>query len=338
MNMNSFKRLALVLVAGVGFLNTNAQDVGDFLKDEEYIKDSEKLIGAYIAPLMKSTSVGLNSGWYNTAKPHKLIGIDITTTVSALTIPSSQTTFNVDNLNLKNIELDASSPVGPRIPTILGKDIEPVFRDKNTGETFEGPGGLDLKEEIGKNIVPLPMAHIGIGLPKSTDLKVRFVPTLDFDDGEFKMFGVGVMHDVKQWIPGLKLMPFDLSGFIGYTRMSMTLKHDEEDQLPGAKARSEMTMNATTVQGVISKKISVLTVYGGLGYNIAKSTIDVKGKYDVDEDGTFDIEDPVSLKFGASGPRVTAGFRLKLAILTLHADYTLQKYSALTVGLGLSVR
>jgi hypothetical protein len=35
---------------------------------------------------------------------------------------------------------------------------------------------------------------------------------------------------------------------------------------------------------------------------------------------------------------MTAGFRLKLAILTLHTDYTLQKYSCLTVGLGFAVR
>jgi hypothetical protein len=30
--------------------------------------------------------------------------------------------------------------------------------------------------------------------------------------------------------------------------------------------------------------------------------------------------------------------RLKLLVLTIHADYTLQKYSTLTMGLGLSIR
>jgi hypothetical protein len=184
----------------------------------------------------------------------------------------------------------------------------------------------------------MPVAHLGIGLPKGTDLKIRFVPTIDLNgEGEFKLFGLGVMHDIKQWIPGLKLMPFDLSGFVGYTRMVLTLNHEQES-MPDANAHSDLTMSATTVQGVISKKFSVITFYGGLGYNISKSKIAVKGTYDVDEDGQGDIVNPVNLKFGASGPRVTAGFRLKLAVLTLHADYTLQKYSALTAGVGIAVR
>ena len=66
----------------------------------------------------------------------------------------------------------------------------------------------------------------------------------------------------------------------------------------------------------------------------------MKGPYDINEDGVAGTNevDPLDLKFAASGFRSTAGFRLKLAVLTLHADYTLQKYKCLTVGLGISVR
>jgi hypothetical protein len=64
------------------------------------------------------------------------------------------------------------------------------------------------------------------------------------------------------------------------------------------------------------------------------------GKWDVDNNGTYDAKeiDPIDMKYSASGPRVGAGFRLKLAVFTLHADYTLQKYNALTVGFGINVR
>jgi hypothetical protein len=43
---------------------------------------------------------------------------------------------------------------------------------------FEAAGGLDLKNEIGIQAMPVPIANLGIGLPKGFDLKVRFVPTL----------------------------------------------------------------------------------------------------------------------------------------------------------------
>ena len=94
-------------------------------------------------------------------------------------------------------------------------------------------------------------------------------------------------------------------------------------------------MNSTTVQAVVGKKFSVITFYGGLGYNIAKSNIALKGNYDID--GT-NYKDPINLDFAASGPRATIGTRLKLAVFTFHADYTVQKYKCLTLGFGISVR
>ena len=50
------------------------------------------------------------------------------------------------------------------------------------------------------------------------------------------------------------------------------------------------------------------------------------------------IKDPVKFDVGSSGPRFTAGMRLKLAVITFHADYTIQKYKALSVGFGINVR
>jgi hypothetical protein len=167
---------------------------------------------------------------------------------------------------------------------------------------------------------------------------LRFTPTIGVgDDASLKIFGIGIMHDVKQWIPGIKLLPFDLSGFVGYTRFKLENYFDREGN---PDQRGLFEMNATTLQGVISKTFSVLTLYGGMGYNIANSNLAMKGSYDINDDGEIgpNESDPLDLKFSASGFRTTAGFRLKLAVLTLHADYTLQKYKCLTVGLGISVR
>jgi hypothetical protein len=310
-------------------------DIDNLLK--ENLADGRKLIEAYVSPIMKSTSLSLNQGWYNTAKTHKIAGVDLTITVNAMTIPNSENLYDPSKLGLTNIELSPSSPGYPNAPTMVGPENEPVFRLKDDhSTTFSGPPGLDLKENVGSNKIPMPMVHLGFGLPKGTDIKLRFVPSIDLgDDGSLKLFGIGVMHDVKQWIPGLKLMPFDLSGFVGYTKFELESKLDATDN-PDQKGI--FTINATTIQGLISKKFSVITFYGGLGYNIAKSNLAMKGAYDLDDDGTDDVRNPVNLKFAASGPRITAGMRLKLAVFTFHADYTLQKYKCLSVGFGIAVR
>jgi hypothetical protein len=179
-------------------------------------------------------------------------------------------------------------------------------------------------------------------MPKNSELKIRFVPSVDLNgQGEFKMWGVGVLHDIKQHIPGIKLMPFDLAAFVGYTKLDMEYRSKPSVDIQGENQRSVMEMSSTTIQALISKKFAVLTLYGGIGYNIAKSNISLKGTYDLNDDGDTDDaneNEPLALDFAASGARATAGFRLKLAVLTLHADYSFQKYNAISAGIGISVR
>jgi hypothetical protein len=349
MKIKTFKAIFVGISAALASHAVSAQSDLDKLLQED-LGESKILIGEYISPFMKSVSLGLNQGWYNTAKNHKPFGVDLTVTVSAMTIPTDEEFVNIKGLGLKSFDVAQDNPFGDDSPTIFGPDessrlvynVRDADGDIVSQEAFDGPRGLGMKDEIGKNLMPVPIANLGIGLPKGTDLKIRFVPTLKIgDEGEFKLWGVGVMHDVKQWIPGIKLLPFDLAGFVGHTRLSMEYRPDvTEQEVEGENQRNEFSINATTIQALISKKFSVLTLYGGLGYNIAKSNLAVKGTYDINENNTYEAYeiDPLDYTFSASGFRATAGFRLKLAVLTIHADYTLQKYKAISAGIGISVR
>jgi hypothetical protein len=342
-HMKRFSRIVLLLSSFLSAfaITANAQDdIEKLLK--ESLADGKILIGAYVSPMMKSVSLAANQGWYNTAKPHKIAGVDLTVTVNSMTIPTDQLFYDVSKLGLQQVEIATkpTSPDSPLAPTIFGPDRAPTFWLKaDHSQTFQGPPGIDLKGNIKKNIMPVPMAHLGIGLPKSTDLKIRFTPSIDLgDQGKLKLFGIGVMHDIKQWIPGIKLLPFDLSGFVGYTNLKLTTVFANDPQ--SKPETGEFQMTSTTIQGLISKKFSVVTLYGGLGYNIAKSSLAMKGWYDINNDNTKQTTevDPLDLKFAASGPRATLGMRLKLAVFTLHTDYTLQKYKCFTVGFGIAVR
>lgn len=347
------KQLSIYLFSVLSFASYSVvaqDDLETIIKGSK--ADANYLAEGYISPMLKSFGYGLNQGWYNTAKTHKTLGVDLTISVSAVSIPNSDLFYTVDNNRLTQVKLrdtgPGTQPVAVNgsgsVPTIFGPDRRPEYQTYNsttqqfTNQPFRGPGGMDLKEEIKMQAMPVPIAHLGIGLPKGFDLKLRFVPTIDFNNGKFNLFGVGVMHDVKQYIPGIKNLPFDLSGFVGYTKMKLDVGLDESR--PDQKAVLEST--ATTIQGLISKKLSVVTFYGGLGYNIAKTTMAVRGVYDVDNDNATndpdDIKDPIDIKAESNGFRTTVGMRLKLAVLTFHGDYTLQKYNTLTVGVGIAVR
>ena len=115
---------------------------------------------------------------------------------------------------------------------------------------------------------------------------------------------------------------------------------EDTDIVDTANGEAIFDVNTWSIQGMISKKFSVLTLYGGLGYNIANAELAMRGNYTVTDDNgnSYDEVETVVIETSASGVRATVGFMLKLAILTLHTDYTLQKYNTLTVGVGFSVR
>jgi len=314
------------------------QDLNDIFKGN--VNDAKYLTAGYAAPLMKALGYGANQSWYTSAKTHETLGFDLGFSFSPVYIPGSAKYYAVDNNQLTSVELyqDDGKPVSATaktsVPTFAGPDKVSEYRYKaDPTITFTGPTGQDAK------IIPLPMLNAGIGLPKGFDLKLHFYPKsrIGNADGKFGLIGFGLMHDVKQYIPGLKKMPFDLSIFGGYTHSVLDVPFDKSD----LSQRGKFTVSATTFQALISKKISLLTFYGGLGYNIATTQLEVKGGYDFNSDGdTTDPNEvnPFSLKYNSTGPRATAGLRLKVAVIALHVDYTFQKYNALTAGIGINLR
>ena len=336
------KNVLIYLFTVLSVSGAFAQDnIEDLVKGS--VKDAGVLLDGYVGPAMRAIGSGLNQGWYNTAKPHKKFGVDLTVTASLMYVPTSEQFYLVDNTKLEKVKLVSydgktiGSSESANVPTIFGPDKSPSYQVTGSGTTMTGPPGLDLGNTIKiANALPLPMYHLGIGLPKGFDLKVRFVPSVKTTDFQFNLLGIGVMHDIGQYIPVVKSLPVDISLFAGYTKMSF--EADLSGTSAGQNQKGVVEFNSTTIQALVSKKVSVLTVYGGVGYNIAKSNLAMKGTYDLDDNGTPEATNPVNLDFSTSGVRATGGLRLKLAVFTLHGDYTLAKYNSLTVGFGINVR
>lgn len=342
--MKSIKKIIFSLILLFSSLFSTAQiDFGTFL--EAGVADANTILEKYMEPAFLGFGYGINSGWYNTAKPHKLLGFDITPTITLANVPSKAQFFTFNENDYNNIRLHPDSPTN-QAPTLfgpnLGADDVPLYiYTSNQGLPNENevaissPTGLGLDEVLPFNAVPSGMLQVGIGVFKNTDLKFRIVPKIEEDDFSFQMFGIGVMHDLKQWVPGFKQLPIDVSGFVGWNKMeaSFFLDSDQPDNLATLKT------NSFTLQGLISKKFSVLTLFAGAGIANTTTSFDLLGEYDT-EAGVLRSSDGElpSLSFSSTGPRINAGFRLKLLILTIHMDYALQKYSTLTTGIGISIR
>lgn len=332
------KRIVLILFASLSFGVANAQgDLDQLLKGSQ--ADANYLAQGYLEPVLNAIGSGLNQGWYNTAANHKKFGFDLTLSVSSIQFPSEDSYYRVDNSKLQTLRV--VSPVDGNVPTLIGPKTAPTYEyvvsGVPTGSTFQGPEGTDLKNEIPLGGLPVPTLNLGIGLLWNTDLKLRYGSANPSGGTKINLFGFAIQHDIKQHIPGLKELPFDLSALFGYTTFNTEVAFDPTNN-PSQIGKSDFT--ATTIQALVGKKFSVLSVYGSIGYNFSSGTFKALGTYDTGAPppAAAQMTDPVSISSSVNGPRATVGARLKLAVFTLHGDYTFQRYNTITLGFGISVR
>lgn len=355
----------LVLTLPLKVTAQNEADFANFLKAGEV--DASKLMTAYMEPAVKSMSYGMTGGWYNTAKPHKSLGFDIGVTANFAFIPSSENFFNPNALNLTTTTYDGARPNGSaapydpdrKAPTFFGPKDETqytsTYEDPILGTqsiSYSGPEGLDVKNAIGFAAMPVPMIQLGIGVIKNTDIKIRFanstmagsvIPNVEFDNSEFSIFGIGVMHDIKQHIKGIKMLPFDLSAMVAYNSVSGTTdlsNTNTSDARPDSdNGELDYKFNSWVIDALISKKISVLTGYAGFGYSIINTNVDVNGEYVIDSSNpSFVLTNPVAIDYNNNSVRFLIGMRLKFGPLYLNGDYTFQKFNSFTFGIGFTVR
>ena len=314
------KKLFFIILSALIGLSSFGQTQNILAND---IAQGEKLIEAYFTPMAGSFGAGLNSGWYNTAKPHSLGGFDLTFTLNTVIIPNSVKTFNIADAGgttFTSTENEASTIFGSSDATTM------TYNNNSTGlgVDFEMPGGLKTPA------VPLPMIQAGIGLIKNTAIDIRYMPMLNVGNNiNVNLFGVGVKHDLLQWIPGIgDAIPMSLSLQGGYTSLNTELK------ILGQEV--SLKTKATTINLVASKKLLMVTGYVGLGYNSATTTFTTDADFDL---GGIQFDEKVEVAFESNNNlRTNIGLRLNMTVVTIQADYTFAEYPTATLGLGVSLR
>jgi hypothetical protein len=254
-------------------------------------------------------------------------GFDFTITANLVLVPADAKTFNITRSNNGTFKGVGSE----NTPTILGNTS--AGKATYDGNPFDMPKGLNIP------LLPVPMLQAGVGLIKNTEIDVRFMPEIEMSGVSTGLFGVGVKHDILQWLPIVDKIPIDISFQAGYTKLSSQIMLEYYDN-NNVKWDAEATLDvrATTFNILLSKKIAMFTAYAGLGYNSAKTTFNVDGTYNI-AGLPLNVSDLTEFEFESNNNlRANVGFRFQIAVLALQANYTFSEYPVATVGLGISVR
>lgn len=339
-------------------------------------EDAEKILTAYLGPYANGVGAGLSTGWYNTAKPHKLGGFDVTLSFNLAIIPTADQSYDANTLELGAGDDDVTVGIdGVESPTAAGKKDpgQEVTYYQNIPLLGDVPmTQFNLPKGTGFAYTPIPMIQAGVGLVKETELNFRYSPDIEWGNGsKIGLWGVGLKHGIKQWIPALKKLPvFDLTLQGGYTKLLSTTDlnfqpsfyesfsnvYIEESLDPNYWSNQEMLLDVSnfTANLLVSGDFKIISIYGGVGISNSKANlkllgnypiphIDVGGNIRVSDENVDDHRDPIDIEIENSDgsitqPRFNAGFRLKFAVVTLNFDYTYASYSIASAGLGISFR
>jgi hypothetical protein len=340
-------------------LSAQIKTVGEFFAGG--VTDAGTLLEAYITPWANALGTSLSGGWYNTAKPHKPGGFDITLTMNMSFIPEEAKSFDLADLTLSdNVQLPSGSTVAPTVAgeTTSGPELTYFVQNYEVAK-------LHTPQGTGVGLMLSPMAQIGLGLFKGTEVNFRFFPNVELGKyGKLGLWGIGGKHSISQWIPAVDKIPFlNISLMGGYTKFSSSFNLtvtpadlQVTDNTTSAVSFSDQSLDLTvksfTINAIVSANLPVVCFYGGLGIVNTKTDLALTGNYPVPEyippstvavtDNSV-VEDPVSVEIKNNDgkptkPRINIGMRVKLGVLTIHGDYTYASYSNVTAGLGISFR
>ena len=360
-----------ILLTGSCFSILDAQnDISNLFKAG--VVDLNKVADGYLKPAGNSFSAGLGTNWYNTAAVHKPWGFDLTFGVGAVQAPMSDQTFSLTGLtNLK--------------PTIAGTTSAPTFTGKGNGVELNlyQPQTLSNGQAnplAGQKIVsfttpsavskyvPTASIQLTLGIPYINDVSIRLVPKVSVSGFETSLWGIGIKHNFKQWIPVVKDLPFDAAVVLAYSKFDMKYPFPASAQITPDKlvtggsasyipdpnsndyTNQGMKVGATakTANLVFSKKIAFITPYVGFGITSTNFDLTMTGNYPtlgdpVQSGNTYkmqikNLNNPVTISSSESMTNATLGLRLKLAVITIHAQYAFQKYPVASAGFGISIR
>ena len=319
--------------------------------------DAEQLTQAYIEPALKGVVYSMNDGWYTTGKTHKVLGFDITIGANLALVPDKdkEFLFRPSEYNFVTTQTGGDQTIS----TILGDDTDgtvfdvrvPVGDGTFKVAEFEMPGGIG--DDFPLKGVPSPLIQLGVGLPTKTDFKLRFLPNIGVDD-KVKNFliGVGLQHNVSQYIPAMEESPFSLSALVAYGYTKVTYAIDDEDALDDVtvtNGEALFKLNTLSIQAIGSVDLAIIDFYASVGFGSGGSQLAMNGDYTLtyrleDEQGndlgnvSETLTDPLNFKTNVNSFRLGVGTRINLSVFKIFASYTLQEYSNLSAGIGISVR
>lgn len=357
------KFIILSLIGAITALPLAAQDeqgIGDIIKT--LVQDNAEL---YLAPLPTAIGLAMNSGTFQRAAPHKILGFDLTLSVGAILAPTDGNTYDfvIPDLPLTipanvfgtsyslTLDSDQLYPGDRTANNIFGTDTETIYAADATyakSAIISQLSAAGISDAIlaaaDADITTLANSIIDAESPRGLGFGGFLIAVPQISIGLPFNLEVSFRGGLEIDIPDIGVVTYTgfggkvgLNGFlpsiplifpaisIGYYSTNLSIESPV----------SSLEATNSIINFQISKSIPLITLYGGFG--LEKSSL--SASYDLDPGGGLAVI-PIAFDLkGENSFRTVVGLRLKLLLLTFHGAYIqAADYTGLYVGMGITFR
>lgn len=293
---------------------TQIEQIGYLLEDALLYSNK------FFTPATDAAVYQATSSWVHSAKKKKLWEVHAGLHFNVFKVPGKDREFTIQNSDFKffHIENGATSAI---VPTALGNDNQIFLVGDLDGQQVR----LKTPEGINKEFNTYPYLDASIGLPLGTELLTRFSFRTNLKHGNYSVFGVGIKHNISQYISSLekKQMYFALTTF--YSKEEIGFDFLDISTPFGNLGLNKINNIIDTFhfQFSASKQIKKVEVIGSIIFNTSTFDYQVSGEKGAIEE-TIPVQDVVNRLLD------TIEKRKNNYVGELAANYKLGKFSILT--------
>jgi len=305
------------------------QEIDESLADK-ITSIGEDLLEGYTQPFTTAFGTAVATGLFHSAYSHDVLGFDLGVRVMYIHIPSDAKYFQGNALlcSLAAGELVCDTVELDSVSTIFGPDVD---TDVSTGNAVGVPpyipGGFNLGG------VPFAMPQLNIGLLFGSEIAIRYLPPITFEESKLSFLGIGFKQEITK-LPGLKQVPMPFAIAIGAAYQMFNVKDAEGEEILKSKT--------WCVQIIASKRLAVFEPFVAAGLEGTNIDFHYDFEYELPSpiDGqTVSFTRPVDVTLSSqTNYRAVAGFTLRMGFFYIHYDFNMSRYKTHNAIVGLTFR
>ncbi len=266
----------LIFILGIQLVSAQSDE-------QKLISDMLLVADKFAAPGAEGAALQSSAGWFTSGTTLGKWKFEVSLHGNALFIPSQKQNKFTSSREFQILRFqDGENAV---LPTVFGGETDVVFE----GElTFENPltGGMetlpfnfDAIDGLDKSVVIHPFPQVTIGLPYSTEVAVRFLPSVTVNDVNFSTYGIGLKHNFTQYYERrFNKEDFQFSAAVTYSNFKADYALDQIS-IPVVLMLNQINVNADLwlFQALGSKLYGSFEVFGALGVTASNFNYEVGG-------------------------------------------------------------